>query len=78
MGWFLLTSTVRFIKIQKFYQLKYLNKNQIIGKQDFSTKSIHALLSKDQKNKLRHYILGIGMVSISYLSKYSKFNSKTI
>ena len=53
------------MKILQFYQPKYLNKNQIIEKQIFSTKDILALLSKDQKSKFSHYILGIAMVSIN-------------
>ena len=43
------TSTVQFIEILQFYQAKYSNKCEITEKQDFSTKSIHELLSKDQK-----------------------------
>ena len=47
--WFLLTSTVQFIEILQFYQPKCSNKSKITEKQDFSTKSIHELLSKDKK-----------------------------
>ena len=65
MWWFLLTSTVQFIEILQFYQPKYSNKSEITEKQVFSTKSIHALLSKDQKNKFSHYMLGLVVVSIS-------------
>ena len=65
MWWFLLTSTVQFIEILQFYQPKYSNKSEITEKQNFSTKSIHALLSKDQKNKFSHYMLGLVVVSVS-------------
>ena len=65
MWWFLLTSTVQFIEILQFYQPKYSNKSEITEKQVFSTKSIHALLSKDQKNKFSHYMLGLVVVSVS-------------
>ena len=65
MWWFLLTSTVQFIEILQFYQPEYSNKSEITEKQVFSTKSIHALLSKDQKNKFSHYMLGLVVVSIS-------------
>ena len=50
---------------KQFYQQQHLNKNQITEKQDFSTESIHALLSKDQKNKFPHYIVGTVIVAIS-------------
>ena len=57
---------------KQLYQLKYSNKNQINLKQNFSTESIHALLSKDQKNKFPRYIVGIAMVSISLLDENIK------
>ena len=42
-------STVQFIEILQFYQPKYSNKSEITEKQDFSSKTIHELISKDQK-----------------------------
>ena len=72
MWWFLLTCTVQFIEILQFYQPKYSNKSEITEKQVFSTKSIHALLSKDQNNKFSHYMLGLVVVSISPTEENTK------
>ena len=48
---------------------------------NFLVKAIRALLSKDQNNKLSHFLLYTVLVSISILDeniKYSKSNTKNI
>ena len=76
MRWFLLTSTVKSIRILQFYQPAHSNKNQITEKQELSSKNTHALLSEDKRNKFPHRFLGIVMVSISLSDKNIKLLEK--
>ena len=58
MRWFLLTSTVKSIRILQFYQPAHSNKNQITEKQEFSPKKHSCITLKRQKKKVSTQVFG--------------------